>query len=956
MGLVLTLAACGTTKTPAAQTGPYANNQSYPWSYPTAPSGSDPYANNTSYPWTGVKTGSSQSGSQGLGSNGVNFLSDLSFTSATNSWGPIEKDSSNGEQAPGDGKPLTIGTQTFTKGLGVHANSEIVYTLSGMCQTFTATVGIDAEVSSNPKASVFFQVWNGATKLYDSGLVTATTPGKAISVPISGVQNLRLVVTDAGDGISYDHADWGDAQVVCPPEQPSGGQYLSDLSWTSAMSSWGPVEKDMSNGEKLANDGHKLTIGTQTFAKGLGVHANSEIVYPLSSTCTTFTATVGIDAEVKNNPKASVIFQVWNGATKLYDSGKVTAATPPVAVSVPISGMQSLKLVVTDAGDGISYDHADWGNAKINCAAISAPPAAPANLKATPSASGTVLSWNANTESDLAGYQVSRASQSSGPFTLLTTGNLSATAYTDTAAPQGVVSYYRVVAVNQSGAASSPSSISATRSNSGTPQIAIQNLDAFPYNDRLVFSRLGTPGNNYNHDHVTLRISNVGSGSLVITDLPMNSSWAFDPAPTLPLSVAAGNFTDLSIKFVYPGPSRVQQGTLNIVSNDAQTPNLPVQLAGVWQSLPENGEEPTPQQVATVFGFNVSFLSSGQASIDQYGLVRPQGAEVISPYWMAAAAGQPVTVRQIAAYHGQNNGATIFRFAKTALTSGIPVNTVATLRGSDAQTLMPRNNTSTPVLGTFTPAAADTFGFRVDGEWSEPRLNAQGTDRKGGCAGPCGQHVRFYPVADRNGTPMPNTYLLIMDYNGINYDYNDNMYIISNIKPASVLINVGGPNTTDPATGNVWLADKEGASGNNYALFTPANTIAEGSYYANYPGRTGPIAKTTNPIYTTYRGNAGTSAPVGTRILTFQVPIDNGTYQVKLHFADLYWNTAGQRVFDISAQGILRAANFDIISRVGPSTADVLTLDNVPVTDGKITLTFNASVDFTSISGIEIVR
>ena len=108
---------------------PYANNQSYPWSYPTAPSGSDPYANNTSYPWTGVKTGSSQSGSQGLGSNGVNFLSDLSFTSATNSWGPIEKDSSNGEQAPGDGKPLTIGTQTFTKGLGVHANSEIVYTL-----------------------------------------------------------------------------------------------------------------------------------------------------------------------------------------------------------------------------------------------------------------------------------------------------------------------------------------------------------------------------------------------------------------------------------------------------------------------------------------------------------------------------------------------------------------------------------------------------------------------------------------------------------------------------------------------------------------------------------------------------------------------------------------------------------------------------------------------------------
>ena len=47
-----------------------------------------------------------------------------------------------------------------------------------------------------------------------------------------------------------------------------------------------------------------------------------------------------------------------------------------------------------------------------------------------------------------------------------------------------------------------------------------------------------------------------------------------------------------------------------------------------------------------------------------------------------------------------------------------------------------------------------------------------------------GHHIRFYPLRDGNGNLVPNTYLLVIDYNGVNYDYNDNMYIISNIKPA----------------------------------------------------------------------------------------------------------------------------------------------------------------------------
>ncbi|CAM5512618.1 hypothetical protein SALBM217S_01786 [Streptomyces griseoloalbus] len=39
---------------------------------------------------------------------GVTYVSDLPFTSASNGWGPVERDGSNGETDPGDGGPLAL--------------------------------------------------------------------------------------------------------------------------------------------------------------------------------------------------------------------------------------------------------------------------------------------------------------------------------------------------------------------------------------------------------------------------------------------------------------------------------------------------------------------------------------------------------------------------------------------------------------------------------------------------------------------------------------------------------------------------------------------------------------------------------------------------------------------------------------------------------------------------------
>jgi len=140
------------------------------------------------------------------------YLSDQAPLSSANGWGPIERDTSNGEQAAGDGHTITIDGVGFAKGLGVHAASDVRYALSGNYSTFNADVGVDDEVNGN--GSVTFEVWADGVKLYDSGLVTGGTAAKSIAVNVAGKQTLELVVTDGGNGNNYDHADWAGARLT----------------------------------------------------------------------------------------------------------------------------------------------------------------------------------------------------------------------------------------------------------------------------------------------------------------------------------------------------------------------------------------------------------------------------------------------------------------------------------------------------------------------------------------------------------------------------------------------------------------------------------------------------------------------------------------------------------------------------------------------------------------------
>ncbi|PNY79666.1 NPCBM/NEW2 domain-containing protein [Deinococcus koreensis] len=161
------------------------------------------------------------------------FLSDQldAATAAANGWGPAERDMSNGDEAVGDGEPLSLAGGKFVKGLGVHARSDLTFALDGRCARFKASVGVDDSVRAGGRfdgrgvSTVAFSVFAGSTRLFSSGVMSGKSRTQTVDVAIpAGATSLRLVVEDGSDGVRYDHADWADAKVWCsgtPAPQPA---------------------------------------------------------------------------------------------------------------------------------------------------------------------------------------------------------------------------------------------------------------------------------------------------------------------------------------------------------------------------------------------------------------------------------------------------------------------------------------------------------------------------------------------------------------------------------------------------------------------------------------------------------------------------------------------------------------------------------------------------------------
>jgi hypothetical protein len=233
----------------------------------------------------------------------------------------------------------------------------------------------------------------GMIKLYVDGVLNATATSDAglKTTPFASFGRIE----DTGGTINYLAGSLDEIRVynrvlsdgevmtvknagAAPPPPTGATVFASDLAYQAISNGYGPVEKDTSNGEKLAADGKTITLNGVTYAKGFGTHANSEVLVNLNGGYTTFMADVGVDDEVGS--AGSVVFQIFLDDIKVYDSGVMTGATATRSVSIDVTGHSKMQLVVTDAGDGMDNDHADWANARLVAVASGSAAAGPAMM------------------------------------------------------------------------------------------------------------------------------------------------------------------------------------------------------------------------------------------------------------------------------------------------------------------------------------------------------------------------------------------------------------------------------------------------------------------------------------------------------------------------------------------------------------------------------------------------
>lgn len=165
-------------------------------------------------------------------------------------------------------------------------------------------------------------------------------------------------------------------KLIAPPAMPD--VHLSDL---AALQSVGPGHTyggqhrasahAKSPQKDKTNEGHPLKLRGVAYAKGLGVHAISKMVYPIKPEYKRFVALAGVDEQLLSVSMGSNRAMHPSVVFKVFIDGKEMAASPVMRIAerpwrfdleIP-AGAKSISLITMDAGDGNQEDLANW----VNC-------------------------------------------------------------------------------------------------------------------------------------------------------------------------------------------------------------------------------------------------------------------------------------------------------------------------------------------------------------------------------------------------------------------------------------------------------------------------------------------------------------------------------------------------------------------------------------------------------------
>lgn len=87
---------------------------------------------------------------------------------------------------------------------------------------------------------------------------------------------------------------------------------------------------------------------------------------------------------------------------------------------------------------------------------------------------------------------------------------------------------------------------------------------------------------------------------------------------------------------------------------------------------------------------------------------------------------------------------------------------------------------------------------------------------------------------------------------------------------------------------------------------------------------------------------------------SYNLPVDNGQYDITLQFAEIYWDEVGDRVLHVDIEGARMISDLDIFAEVGSNAALDRVVEGVNVSDGILTLRFSARNDAAKLAGLVV--
>jgi len=274
------------------------------------------------------------------------------------------------------------------------------------------------------------------------------------------------------------------------------------------------------------------------------------------------------------------------------------------------------------------------------------------------------------------------------------------------------------------------------------------------------------------------------------------------------------------------------------------------------------------------------------------------GAQVLTNFDIVAAAGAANTAVDLPFPATASSGAITIQFTSGA--AGVPLINGITIRTANA-TQSPRITSVLTPQGT----AGTPFSYQITSTPAATSFYAIGL--------PPGLTLNASSGLISGTTAVYGSYQITL---GASNSYGTGTTVlnlaIAAAAPGAALyrINCGTASSYIDPAGNVWTPDEDFSGG---SVISTTNSIS---------GTTTPV------VYQTARK----------ALPTYTLPVNNGAYTVMLKFAEVQYNAAGKRQFNVSINGVQVLTNFDIVAAAGASNTAVDRSFPATATNGAITI------------------